>query len=76
MGSVNYLGQVVWGILQNSHLKTNIENSKLKILSSLLKFQSGEIFLKKCPVLLNLNAHISRPFNARELNEAILKLSH
>ena len=76
MGSMNHFGQVVQEILQNNYLKTNFENSEITDFVPTFWNFTREIFLKKCSVFWNLNAHISRTINARELNEVILKSSH
>ena len=76
----NGVNELFWssssGVIAKQLLKNQF--SKLKnqrFCPHFLKFHSGEIFLKKCPVIRTLNAHISRAINARELNEAILKSS-
>ena len=55
---MNYFDQAGHDILKNKYLKPISKMQKLQILSSLLKFQKGNIFLKN-HLFLELKMHIS-----------------
>ena len=68
MESVKYFRQVVLKRLENNELKSNFENSEMKILFLFLKISE-----RRNLTLQNQNAHIWKTCKTRETNELILK---